>query len=95
MIFEPEDHWTLHQGALEHAQAGNTGRAGELFELALKFDRDGCHQTLVDYAQFMRQQGRIGDAVRLYRKAVAAAPHDQQWRTWLREAQAELKAAPN
>ncbi|MDX2020918.1 MAG: tetratricopeptide repeat protein [Deltaproteobacteria bacterium] len=95
LIFEPEDHWTLHQGALEHAQAGNTQRAGELFELALRYDRDGCHQTLVDYAQLLRQQGRIGDAVRLYRKAVAASPHDQQWRTWLKEAEAELKAAPN
>jgi len=95
LIFEPEDHWTLHQGALEHAQSGNVERAAELFELAMKFDRDGCHQTFVDYAQFMKQQGRIGDAVRLYRKAVAASPHDQQWRTWLKEAQAELKAAPN
>ena len=95
LIYEPEDHWTLHQGALEHAQAGNMDRASELFELALRYDRDGCHQTLVDYAQLMRQAGRIGDAVRLYRRAVAAAPYEQQWRTWLKEAEAELKAAPN
>lgn len=95
LIYEPEDHWTLHQGALEHAQAENLERAAELFELALRHDHDGCHQTLIDYAQLMRQAGRIGDAVRLYRRAVAAAPYEQQWRTWLKEAEAELKAAPN
>ncbi len=92
---EPEDHWALHQAALEHGRAGNGDRAAELFEKALRFDRDGCHQTLIDYAELMRRQGRIGDAVRLYRRAVAAVPGDTEWRQSLREAERELQAAPN
>src|SRR5206468_292039 len=51
---EPDDHWALHQAALEHGFAGHTSRASELFEAALKNDRDGCHQTLVDYGDFER-----------------------------------------
>jgi tetratricopeptide (TPR) repeat protein len=95
LILEPEDHWALHQAALEHSRAGHGERAMELFERALAFDREGCHQTLVDYADLMRRMGRIGDAVRLYRRAVAAVPNDPEWRQVLREAERELQAAPN
>lgn len=92
---EPENHWALHQAALEHGEAGNHDQAIALFEQALVHDGDGCHQTLVDYAELMRKLGRIGDAVRLYRRAVAAVPNDPEWRQWLREAEKELDAAPN
>jgi len=92
---EPEDHWALHQAAVEHGHAGNTSRAAELFEAALKNDRDGCHQTLIDYGDHLRRVGRIGDAVKLYRRAVAAVPADPEWRQTLKEAERELLAAPN
>ena len=92
---DPEDHWALHQAAVEHGHAGHVGRANELFEAALKHDRDGCHQTLVDFGDHMRRSGRIGDAVRLYRKAVAAVPGDPEWKQTLKEAERELLAAPN
>jgi len=92
---EPDDHWALHQAALEHGFAGNSTRASELFEAALRHDQDGCHQTLVDYGDHLRRQGRIGDAVKLYRKAVAAVPTDPEWKQTLREAERELLAAPN
>jgi tetratricopeptide (TPR) repeat protein len=92
---EPDDHWALHQAAVEHGFAGHTTRAAELFEAALKNDRDGCHQTLVDYGDHLRRIGRIGDAVRLYRRAVAAVPGDPEWKQTLREAERELLAAPN
>ena len=92
---EPEDHWALHQAALEHGRAGHDDRALELFERAVASDYEGCHQTLVDYADLMRRLGRIGDAVRLYRRAVAAVPGDPEWRQVLREAERELQAAPN
>jgi tetratricopeptide (TPR) repeat protein len=92
---EPDDHWALHQAALEHSRAGHDERAMELFERALAHDQEGCHQTLVDYADLMRKLGRIGDAVRLYRRAVAAVPTDPEWRQVLREAERELQAAPN
>jgi tetratricopeptide (TPR) repeat protein len=92
---EPEDHWILHQAAIAHSRAGNDQRAADLFEQALRFDRDGCHQTLVDYGDLLRRVGRIGDAVRMYRKAVAAVPNDTEWRRVLREAERELMAAPN
>ncbi len=93
--FEPDDHWALHQAALEHGFAGNNSRATELFEAALAHDRDGCHQTLVDYGDHLRRLGRIGDAVKLYRRAVAAVPGDPDWKQTLREAERELLAAPN
>jgi tetratricopeptide (TPR) repeat protein len=92
---EPEDHWVLHQAAIAHSRAGNDERAVGLFEQALRYDRDGCHQTLVDYGDLLRRVGRIGDAVRMYRKAVAAVPSDPDWRRVLREAERELMAAPN
>jgi tetratricopeptide (TPR) repeat protein len=92
---EPEDHWVLHQAAREHCRAGHNERAAELFERALRFDRDGCHQTLVDYADLLRRVGRIGDAVRMYRRAVAACPQDVEWRRMLREAERELMTAPS
>ena len=92
---EPEDHWILHQAAIAHSRAGNDDRAATLFEQALRYDRDGCHQTLVDYGDLLRRVGRIGDAVRMYRKAVAAVPSDPDWRRVLREAERELMAAPN
>jgi tetratricopeptide (TPR) repeat protein len=92
---EPEDHWALHQAALEHGLAGHTARASQLFESALEHDREGCHQTLIDYADHLRRLGRIGDAVKLYRKAVAAVPTDPEWKQTLREAERELLAAPN
>jgi tetratricopeptide (TPR) repeat protein len=92
---EPEDHWILHQAAIAHSRAGNDERAAVLFEQALHYDRDGCHQTLVDYGDLLRRVGRIGDAVRMYRKAVAAVPTDPEWRRVLREAERELMAAPN
>jgi tetratricopeptide (TPR) repeat protein len=92
---EPEDHWILHQAAIAHSRAGNDERAAVLFEQALRYDRDGCHQTLVDYGDLLRRVGRIGDAVRMYRKAVAAVPNDPDWRRVLREAERELMAAPN
>jgi tetratricopeptide (TPR) repeat protein len=95
LVIEPEDHWALHQAALEHGRAGHDDRALELFERAVATDYEGCHQTLVDYADLMRRLGRIGDAVRLYRKAVAAVPGDPEWRQTLREAERELQAAPN
>jgi len=95
LAFEPDDHWALHQAALEHGFAGNTSRASELFQAALVHDREGCHQTLVDYGDHLRRLGRIGDAVRLYRKAVAAVPGDSDWKQTLREAERELLAAPN
>ena len=92
---DPEDHWALHQAAVEHGHAGHLSRASELFEAALKHDRDGCHQTLVDFGDLLRKSGRIGDAVRMYRKAVAAAPGDPEWKQTLKEAERELLAAPN
>jgi len=92
---EPEDHWILHQAAIAHSRAGNDDRAVDLFEQALRHDHDGCHQTLVDYGDLLRRVGRIGDAVRMYRKAVAAVPSDPDWRRVLREAERELMAAPN
>ena len=92
---EPEDHWILHQAAIAHSRAGNADRATVLFEQALRCDRDGCHQTFVDYGDLLRKVGRIGDAVRMYRKAVAAVPNDPDWRRVLREAERELMAAPN
>jgi tetratricopeptide (TPR) repeat protein len=92
---EPEDHWALHQAALEHGAAGHPTRATALFEAALEHDGDGCHQTLVDFADHLRKLGRIGDAVKLYRRAVAAVPTDQEWRQQLRDAERELLAAPN
>lgn len=92
---EPEDHWILHQAAIAHSRAGNDDRAAVLFEQALRYDRDGCHQTLVDYGDLLRRVGRIGDAVRMYRKAVAAVPTDPDWRRVLREAERELMSAPN
>ena len=95
LAFEPEDHWALHQAALEHGFAGNTSRASELFQAALTHDRDGCHQTLIDYGDHLRRLGRIGDAVKLYRRAVAAVPGDPDWKQTLREAERELLAAPN
>jgi tetratricopeptide (TPR) repeat protein len=95
MFLEPEDHWVLHQAAREHSRAGHDDRAAELFEQALRFDRDGCHQTLIDYGDLLRRVGRIGDAVRMYRKAVAACPNDVEWRRTLREAERELMSAPS
>jgi tetratricopeptide (TPR) repeat protein len=95
LAFEPEDHWALHQAAIEHGYAGNTSRASELFAAAIAHDREGCHQTLVDYGDHLRRLGRIGDAVKLYRKAVAAVPGDADWKQTLREAERELLAAPN
>lgn len=92
---EPEDHWILHQAAIAHSRAGNDDRAAELFEQAMRYDSDGCHQTFVDYGDLLRRVGRIGDAVRMYRKAVAAVPGDPDWRRVLREAERELMAAPN
>jgi tetratricopeptide (TPR) repeat protein len=92
---DPEDHWTLHQAALEWGRAGELDRASELFEQAIKHDQDGCHQTFVDYADLLRRMGRIGDAVRFYRKAVAAVPNEPDWRQSLRDAEKELQAAPN
>jgi tetratricopeptide (TPR) repeat protein len=92
---EPDDHWVLHQAAIEHSRAGNDDRAAELFERALDQDREGCHQTLIDYGDLLRRVGRIGDAVRLYRRAVAACPNDTEWRQMLREAERELMSAPN
>jgi tetratricopeptide (TPR) repeat protein len=92
---EPEDHWVLHQAAIAHSRAGNDDRAADLFEQALRHDHDGCHQTFVDYGDLLRRVGRIGDAVRMYRKAVAAVPNDPDWRRVLREAERELMAAPN
>jgi tetratricopeptide (TPR) repeat protein len=92
---EPDDHWALHQAAVEHGFAGNSARAAELFEAALKNDRDGCHQTLIDYGDHLRRIGRIGDAVKLYRRAVAAVPGDPEWKQTLRDAERELLAAPN
>jgi tetratricopeptide (TPR) repeat protein len=92
---DPEDHWALHQAAVEHGHAGHLVRATELFEAAMKNDRDGCHQTLIDFGDLLRRSGRIGDAVRLYRKAVAAVPGDLEWKQTLKEAERELLAAPN
>ena len=92
---DPEDHWALHQAAVEHGHAGHLTRASELFEAALKNDRDGCHQTLIDFGDLLRKSGRIGDAVRMYRKAVAAVPGDAEWKQTLKEAERELLAAPN
>jgi tetratricopeptide (TPR) repeat protein len=95
LAFEPDDHWALHQAALEHGFAGNPTRATELFKAALEHDQEGCHQTLVDYGDHLRRLGRIGDAVKLYRRAVAAVPGDAGWKQTLREAERELLAAPN
>ncbi|HVZ75535.1 MAG TPA: tetratricopeptide repeat protein [Polyangia bacterium] len=92
---EPEDHWALHQAAIEHCHAGNPSRASALFEAALEHDGDGCHQTLVDYADHLRKLGRIGDAVKLYRRAVAAVPGEPDWKQALKDAERELLAAPN
>jgi tetratricopeptide (TPR) repeat protein len=95
LAFEPDDHWALHQAAIEHGFAGHPSRASELFQAALDHDREGCHQTLVDYGDHLRRLGRIGDAVKLYRRAVAAVPNESDWKQVLREAERELLAAPN
>jgi tetratricopeptide (TPR) repeat protein len=91
---EPDDHWALHQAALEHGYAGHPSRATALFEAALEHDGDGCHQTLIDFAEHLRKLGRIGDAVKMYRRAVAAVPNDPEWRQALREAERELLGRP-
>ena len=70
-------------------------KAAELYERAVASDKEGCHQTFIDYADLLRRMGRIGDAVRMYRKAVAAVPTDSEWRQHLREAEKELNSAPN
>jgi tetratricopeptide (TPR) repeat protein len=92
---KPEDHLVLHQAAVEHSRAGDDTRAADLFERALRHDQEGCHQTLVDYGDLLRRSGRIGDAVRCYRKAVAVNPREPEWRQLLREAERELLIAPN
>lgn len=92
---EPDDHWVLHQAALEHGYAGNSSRAAELFERAIESDHEGCLQTFVDYGDLLRRSGRIGDAVRLYRKAVQGAPTEPSFRQALRDAEKELQQAPN
>jgi hypothetical protein len=50
---------------------------------------------LVDFGDHLRRMGRIGDAVKLYRRAVAAVPGEQEWKQTLKEAERELLAAPN
>ena len=95
LAFEPEDHWALHQAALEHGFAGHRRARRSCSQAALEHDREGCHQTLVDYGDHLRRIGRIGDAVKLYRRAVAAVPGDPEWKQTLREAERELLAAPN
>jgi len=69
---------------------GTGGDVLAAFEAALKHDRDGCHQTLIDFGDLLRKSGRIGDAVRMYRKAVAAVPGDPEWKQTLKEAEREL-----
>ena len=55
---EPEDHWALHQaGARARLRRAHHARASELFQAALEHDRDGCHQTLVDYGDHLRRIG--------------------------------------
>jgi tetratricopeptide (TPR) repeat protein len=90
-----EDHWTLHQAALATTEAGNYPRAADLYDLALRHNPDRCHRTLADYAELKRRMGRIGDAVKLYREAVKAAPDHREYKEMLREAQKELSSAPN
>jgi tetratricopeptide (TPR) repeat protein len=92
---QSEDHWTLHQAALATTEAGNYPRAADLYELALRHNPDRCHRTLADYAELKRRMGRIGDAVRLYRQAIKAAPDHREYKELLREAQKELSSAPN
>lgn len=92
---DPEDHWALHQAAVEHAGAGHDDRAVGLYQRAIASDVDGCPQTFVDYAELLRRLGRIGDAVKMYRRAVKAVPGDPEWKQALREAEAELASAPN
>jgi len=92
---QSEDHWTLHQAALATTEAGNYPRAADLYDLALVHNPDRCHRTLADYAELKRRMGRIGDAVRLYREAVKAAPEHREYKELLREAQKELSSAPN
>lgn len=92
---QSEDHWTLHQAALATTEAGNYPRAADLYDLALKHNPDRCHRTLADYADLKRRMGRIGDAVRLYREAVKAAPDHREYKEMLRAAQKELSGAPN
>ena len=82
-------------GAVVAGATDNNTRAAVLFQSALDNDNDGCHQTLVDFAQLMQRVGRIGDAVRLLRRAVAAVPGEPEWRQWLKDAEKELAAAPN
>ncbi len=92
---DSEDHRALHQAAVEHGLAGNDARAAELFQAALRHDEEGCPQTLFDYANHLRKMGRIGDAVRFYRRAAAAVPEEPEWKQSLREAERELMSAPN
>src|SRR4029077_11392211 len=92
---DPEDHWALHQAAVEHARGGHDDRALGLYDAAVKSDVDGCPQTFIDDAELLRRIGRIGDAVKMYRRAVKAVPGDPEWKQALREAEAELASAPN
>ncbi len=89
------DHWTLHQAANAYVECGDYPRAAELFDKALEQNPEGCHQTLADYAFLKRRMGRIGDAVKLYRQAIKLAPDEPAYRDLLREAQKELRDAPN
>jgi len=95
LSMQNEDHWTLHQAALATAEAGNYPRAADLYEQALRHNPDRCHRTLADFADLKRRMGRIGDAVRLYREAVKAAPDHREYKELLRDAQKELSSAPN
>jgi tetratricopeptide (TPR) repeat protein len=71
------------------------GRASELFQAALDTIATAATRRWSTYGDHLRRMGRIGDAVKLYRRAVAAVPGEQEWKQTLREAERELLAAPN
>ena len=74
LAIDPEDHWALHQAALEHGFAGHQGRASELFQAALSTIATAATRPWSTMAITCGGMGRIGDAVKLYRRAVAAVP---------------------
>ena len=72
LAFEPDDPLgAAPGGAGARVRGQQLARHGAVSRRHCSTSREGCHQTLIDYGDHLRRLGRIGDAVRLYRKAVA------------------------
>ena len=65
---EPEDHWALHQAALEHGYAGHPTRATALFEAALEATEEAVYNSLFR-ATTVSGNGATAEAIPLDRVA--------------------------